>query len=75
MVTGIKRTELESLLTVRTIRQLATKHLQTLLDAAQVDSSQTRLNYIKSHKTCAHKYLAGILTETRTLPPPHETAE
>ena len=40
--TGLKRTELESLLTYRTIRQLAMTHLQhqTLLEAAQVNSTQ-----------------------------------
>jgi hypothetical protein len=39
---GLKRTALESLLTYRTIRQLATNHLQqrTLLEAAQMNYTQ-----------------------------------
>ena len=41
-LTGRKRTELESLLTYRSIRQFARTHLQqrTLLTTAQVDSNQ-----------------------------------
>jgi hypothetical protein len=40
--TGVKRAELESLLTYRAIRQFATTHLQqqTILTAAQVDDTQ-----------------------------------
>ena len=40
--TGVRRAELESLLTYRAIRQYATTHLQqqTILTAAQVDDTQ-----------------------------------
>jgi hypothetical protein len=51
--TAIKRTELESLLTYRTIRQFVTTHLQqqTPLEVAQVDSNQIKGCQLELHRS------------------------